>query len=150
MLLIIEYERRTGEEHRQKAYEWLHLPEPQNRNDTERDDFFRQYGVRWTELAHFLILISCVALSSTPCTIYYLVRSSFNNTFTLSGSADFTLGVVKTQWYGQWIQDKTLRENTEAGRTRELDVLHTFNTEVSTCTMLLGSICELLTECAGF
>lgn len=40
-------------------------------------------------------------------------------------------GVVKTQWYGQWILDKTLRETTEAGRTRELHVLHTFNADVS-------------------
>lgn len=39
-------------------------------------------------------------------------------------------GIVKTQWYKVWIGNDALRPNTEAGTTRELDVLHAMLREV--------------------
>jgi len=41
-----EFEARNGETHRQQCYEWKGLE-----TDKERNNFFSQHGVRWTELA---------------------------------------------------------------------------------------------------
>lgn len=40
------------------------------------------------------------------------------------------IGLVKTQWYGIWIQQDALRPNTETGTKRELDILHEILREV--------------------
>lgn len=43
----------------------------------------------------------------------------------------FNLGLVKNQWYGRWIQNKTLRPDTERGTKRELSSIHDFLDSVS-------------------
>ncbi|TDL17025.1 hypothetical protein BD410DRAFT_816596 [Rickenella mellea] len=73
---------------------------------SERGDYFKENGVRWTELARLPYLD--------------LVRSTV-----IDPMHNLLLGIVKTQWYSQWIKENALRRATTT-QGRELDVVHQF------------------------
>ncbi|KAF8840022.1 hypothetical protein BDN67DRAFT_996960 [Paxillus ammoniavirescens] len=75
------------------------------RND-EHNDFFEQHGARWTELARL--------------PYFDLVRHTI-----IDPMHNLLLGIVKTQWYSQWILTPALRASTQT-RARELDIMHKF------------------------
>ncbi|KIJ08421.1 hypothetical protein PAXINDRAFT_18445 [Paxillus involutus ATCC 200175] len=95
-----EFPGRKGEDHRKRCYEEKDLPEAQ------RAMFFKEHGARWTELARLLY--------------FDLVRQTI-----IDPMHNLLLGIVKTQWYSQWIQTPALRASTDK-RARELDVIHRF------------------------
>ncbi|KIJ13114.1 hypothetical protein PAXINDRAFT_181417 [Paxillus involutus ATCC 200175] len=95
-----EFPGRKGEDHRKCCYEEKDLPEAQ------RATFFKEHGARWTELARL--------------PYFDLVRQTI-----IDPMHNLLLGIVKTQWYSQWIQTPALRASTDK-RARELDVIHRF------------------------
>ncbi|TDL15548.1 hypothetical protein BD410DRAFT_732539 [Rickenella mellea] len=99
--VLVEYPARDGEEHRRQSYEWLALE-----TKSERGDYFKENGVRWTELARlpYLDLVRCTVIDPMH---------------------NLLLGIVKTQWYSQWIKENALRRATTT-QGRELDVVHQF------------------------
>lgn len=55
VFVALEFPLRDGEDHRRKCFQW------KEKGPEEREVFFKQYGVRWTELARlpYLDLIRC-------------------------------------------------------------------------------------------
>ncbi|TDL13709.1 hypothetical protein BD410DRAFT_734964 [Rickenella mellea] len=98
---MIEFKLRDGDTHRRQCNEWNNLETPK-----ERGDFFTKYGARWTELARlpYLDLVRCTVVDPMH---------------------NLLLGIVKNQWYGQWILQGALRKATTT-HGRELDVIHQF------------------------
>ncbi|KZT27351.1 hypothetical protein NEOLEDRAFT_1060777 [Neolentinus lepideus HHB14362 ss-1] len=95
------YEPRNGETHRGRCFTWKSL-----KTQADRDTFFETFGARWTEFAHL--------------SYFDLVR------YTLIDPMHNTLqGIMKNQWYAQWIQKKILRAPT-ANDGRELGLVHQF------------------------
>ncbi|KZV89288.1 hypothetical protein EXIGLDRAFT_771925 [Exidia glandulosa HHB12029] len=94
------FEPRDGAEHKRRAYEWKALaPE-------KRDAYFKEHGVRWYELARlpYFDPVRMAVVDPMHCLL---------------------LGVVKNLWFEVWVKGtKALRANTDAGRTRELDIIH--------------------------
>ncbi|GBE85372.1 hypothetical protein SCP_0705590 [Sparassis crispa] len=97
-----------GEEHKRLAREWKTLS-----SEEERADFFKAHGVRWTELARL--------------PYFDPVRMTV-----IDPMHNLLLGVVKLQWYGQWIKHNALRANTAKNKC-ELALLHEF-LETMSCT----------------
>ncbi|KIK81198.1 hypothetical protein PAXRUDRAFT_35943 [Paxillus rubicundulus Ve08.2h10] len=96
-----EFPGRKGEDHQKCCYEENDLP-----SEAQCATFFKEHGARWTELA---------------CLPYFnLVRQTI-----IDPMHNLLLGIVKTQWYSQWIQTPALRASTDKC-ARELDVIHCF------------------------
>ncbi|RDB26670.1 hypothetical protein Hypma_005517 [Hypsizygus marmoreus] len=96
-----EYLARDGETHRKHCYEWKSLE-----TESAHAEFFSKYGARWTELARL--------------TYFDLVRYTV-----VDPMHNFLLGIVKTQWYSQWIKTNTLRASTDK-KPREVELIHQF------------------------
>ncbi|KIJ57838.1 hypothetical protein HYDPIDRAFT_171515, partial [Hydnomerulius pinastri MD-312] len=96
-----KFEPRSSEEHRRQCFEDKVLP-----TQEDHEEFFEEHGVRWTELArlpYFDLVRQCV----------------------IDPMHNLLLGIVKTQWYSQWILTPALRASTQA-RARELEMIHAF------------------------
>ncbi|PSR70650.1 hypothetical protein PHLCEN_2v13455 [Hermanssonia centrifuga] len=95
---------RDGNTHRNQAQDYANLGD-----DTKaKDAFFKEHSMRYFEL-------SCLPYFDP---VEMTVIDPMHN---------ILLGVVKTQWYGTWIQGKTLRERTSTNKVRrELDSIHDY------------------------
>ncbi|KAG2742653.1 hypothetical protein P692DRAFT_20879248 [Suillus brevipes Sb2] len=96
-----EFPPHSGQDHRQRCYEDHALSD-----DKEHTVFFKEHGARWTELArlHYFDLVQ-----------HTIIHPMHN----------LLLGIVKAQWYSQWILTPSLRASTDT-RGRELDMIHKF------------------------
>ncbi|CAK5266228.1 unnamed protein product, partial [Mycena citricolor] len=90
---------RTKEEHNQLAKQYRDLE-----TEAEKDAFFMEHGVRWSEFVRleYFDIIRCTVIDPMH---------------------NLLLGVAKTQWYSIWIKEKVLRPDTNA-RERELHFIH--------------------------
>ncbi|KAI0311343.1 hypothetical protein OF83DRAFT_1251718 [Amylostereum chailletii] len=95
--------RRDGKSHNLHAEEWLQLT-----NKKERKAYFDKHGTRWTEFSR-LRYFDVVRMT---------VIDPMHNLL--------LVGLVKNQWYSNWILQGSLRTTTEAGTKRELAVIHEF------------------------
>ena len=116
---------RDGDQHKFRAHEFAAL-----QPGKEREDFFKEYGVRWYEFArlpyfdanrmtiidpmHNLLMGTCIFLDAHDNSLIYHT------------------GIMKNHWYNTWIQRKTLRGGTSK-KKRELDLLHEYLKDVSIC-----------------
>ncbi|KAJ7615963.1 hypothetical protein FB45DRAFT_935019 [Roridomyces roridus] len=93
--LLNEFQRRTGAEHRRLAYMYKNLATVE-----EKELFFSEHGVRWTEFArlYYFDLVRCTVIDPMH---------------------NLLLGVAKNQWFSRWIE-------TGALRARELNIIHEF------------------------
>jgi hypothetical protein len=96
-------------------------------SNDERNKLFAKYGVRWTELArlNYFDIVRMTIVDPMHVfllgTFHYLLVHLLTRVY---------LGLLKNQWYPQWIKRNTLRASTDA-RPRELDLIHKFLLEVS-------------------
>ncbi|KAG1908158.1 uncharacterized protein F5891DRAFT_1179677 [Suillus fuscotomentosus] len=96
-----EFDPHNGEEHRCRCFQEKALE-----TRDEHNTFFDKHGVHWTELARL--------------PYFDLVRQTI-----IDSMHNLLLGIIKTQWYMQWILTPALCASTQT-RTRELDLMHTF------------------------
>lgn len=115
---------RDGAEHKRRAWEWRSLPE------SKREAYFKEHGTRWFELARLSYFdpVRMTVIDPMHCLL---------------------LGVVKCLWYEVWIKGtKALRANTDAGRQRELQFIHTLLAEYE-APPWLGRLPKHIGEPAG-
>ncbi|KAJ7598689.1 hypothetical protein C8J56DRAFT_708797, partial [Mycena floridula] len=106
---------RDGEEHRRKCYEWKGL------SPAERQAFFTEHGVRWSEFAR-LPYFDPVRMTVLDPMHIFLAGMSFDWLRVLS---NLSTGLSKAQWFSEWIQTNTLRPSTPL-RPRELAMIHAY------------------------
>lgn len=107
--------------------------------EEERTAFFSKYGVRWSEFVR-LTYFDCIRMTlidpmhnlllGTSPVFFHIIRVTY-----------ISAGLVKTQWYGQWIRGSALRADTEGGTKRELNMIHNFLKSVSTHSISFLSPC---------
>lgn len=123
------YPRRTNAEVRRLAAEYQTL-EPE-----DREDFFREHGVRWSEFVR-LPYFDMVRMGVID-PMHNLFLGELIHLASVTITLIIQTGVVKTHWYKIWIQGNALRANTEGGTKRELDLFHDLMGDVSDPTFSL-------------
>lgn len=73
-MIQLEFPARNSAEHRKRCYEWKSME-----NQKDREEFFKAYGVRWTELARleYFDLIRCTIIDP----MHNLLLGQFISTF---------------------------------------------------------------------